>query len=128
MKYDYHPSARPVGSFTPDNLLCGGFTGVPKAIELKHGVEHLRGDIVQESATAGVYELCSDPTKAYAVLMEDRDLTAATASAPGIVYLTGEFNRPAVRVADGTDLAAVERTLEARNIYLRATVAAVPAI
>ena len=128
MKCDYHPSARPVGSFTPDNLLCGGFTGVPKAIELKHGVEHLRGDIVQESATAGVYELCSDPTKAYAVLMEDRDLTAYTEAAPAIVYLTGEFNRPHVRVADGTDLAAVEKTLEARNIYLRATVAAVPAI
>ena len=122
MKVDFQPAYGESGSWTPDNLLCGGFYGVPKAIKLKHGVEHLRGDILQESATAGVYELCADPAKAELVLMEDRNLTAATAAQPGVSYETGEFNRTHVRVAAGTDMAAVEKTLRKLNIYLRATV------
>lgn len=121
---ELRPTYQHVSDWTPTNLLAGGFYGTPEVIQLKHGVEHKRGDILQESADAGVYELCSDPAKAEMVLLEDRNLTAATSPQPGTVYLTGEFNKPHVRVAAGTDLAAVEKTLRRLNIYLRRTVAA----
>lgn len=128
MKHDYHPAANTnLGTFTPDNLFCGGFQGVPKSVQLKHGVEHLRGEVVQESTTAGVYEICTDVTKAYGILVEDRNLTSATESAPGIVYITGMFNIPALHVGAGVDMDELTLAFEARNIYLKKTIGVTPA-
>lgn len=127
MKHNYHPSAGPIGSFTPDNLLCGGFYGTPKAVQLKHGVNYVRGSILQESTTPDVYELVTDDTKAEYVLMEDRDLTAETAAKPGMIYMTGEFNKSAVTIGSGATLAGVTKTLEKINIYLRDTMPVIAA-
>lgn len=119
MNHNYHPSAAAIGSITPDNLLCGGFVGTPIAVSLKHGVNYVRGTILQESTTAGIYETVADDTKAKYVLVEDRDLTAATSAKPGMIYATGEFNLSAVTVGAGATKAGCAKTLEKLNIYLR---------
>lgn len=119
MNHNYHPSAGAIGSFTPDNLLCGGFVGTPIAVSLKHGVNYARGSVLQESSTAGIYELVTTDANAKYVLVEDRDLTAATAAKPGLVYATGEFNLSAVTVGSGATKAGSAKTLEKLNIYLR---------
>lgn len=127
MNHSHHPSAGQIGTFTPDNLLCGGFYGTPKAVQLEHGSNYVRGSILQVSSVAGIYELCVDDTKAEYVLMEDRDLTAATAAQPGVIYMTGEFNKSAVTIGAGATLAGVTKTLEKLNIYLRDTMPVVVA-
>ena len=128
MEHNYHPSGvNTLGTFTPDNLIAGGFPGANKAVQLKHGVKHLRGTVLQESATAGVYEIVADDTKAIYVLLEDRDLTAATSAQPGMVAMTGGFNKPALKLGAGATIAGVTKTLEARNIYVRDTVPVVTA-
>ena len=127
MKHNYHPSAGQIGSITPDNLLCGGFYGTPKSVQLKHGVNYARGSILAESATAGIYELVTDDTKAVYVLVEDRDLSAATSAKPGVIYMTGEFNKTAVAIGAGATLAGVTKTLEKLNIYLRDTMPVIEA-
>jgi hypothetical protein len=119
MNHNYHPGAGQIGTFTPDNLLCGGFRGTPKSVQLKHGVNYVRGSILQESTTAGIFELVADDTKAVYVLMEDRDLSAATSAKAGVVHMTGEFNKSAVTIGAGATLAGVTKTLEKLNIYLR---------
>lgn len=121
MEHSYQPFSKNLGSFSPDNLMCGGFYGVPNAVQLKHGVKYVRGSILQESTTPGVYELVEDDTKAEYVLIEDRDLTADATTKPGVIYMTGEFNKSHVTIGAGATLAGVAKTLEKLNIYLRDT-------
>lgn len=128
MQHNYHPAGvTTIGTFTPDNLIAGGFRGTNKAVQLKHGVNYKRGTVLQVSATAGIFEIVTDDTKALYVLLEDRDLTTATAAKPGVAAMTGEFNKPALFLGAGATLAGVAVTLEARNIYLRDTVPVVTA-
>lgn len=118
----FYPNYARAGESTQENLFCGGFVGTPRQVNLKPGVVHVRGDILQESATAGVYELCDTPEKAIYVLVEHRDLSEEADPQVGVVYMTGEFNRSGVRVAEGADFEAVATVLEARNLYFRKTV------
>lgn len=132
MQHNYHPSGiTTLGSFTPDNLIATDcFDMVTKAVQLKHGVSYARGAILQESATADIFEKATDQTKVIYVLLEDRDLSAADAAKPGVVAATGVFNKPALStgtLAGGTTLAGIYKSLEAKNIYVRDTVPVVTA-
>lgn len=131
MQHNYHPSGvNTLGTFTPDNLIAGGFQGTTKAVQLKHAVNYKRGTVLQESATAGIYEPVTDQAKAIYVLLEDRDLTTATAAKPGVAAMTGGFNKPALTLgtlAEGSTADGVYKTLEARNIYVHDTVPIVTA-
>lgn len=128
MEHNYHPAGSTLlGVSTPDNLIAGGFPGKTKPVILKNGVKHLRGTVLQETATAGVYDKVTDNAKAIYVLLEDRDLTAATTPQPGMVLMTGGVNKPALILGEGATLAGIEPVLEARNLYLRDTVKIVSA-
>ena len=128
MQHNYHPAGTTLlGTFTPDNLIASGFPGTNKAVQLKHGVDYKRGTILQESATAGIYEAVTTDAKAELVLLEDRNLLAATAAQPGVAAMTGEFNKPALVLGAGATIAGVAKALEARNIYVRNTVPVVTA-
>jgi hypothetical protein len=131
MQHNYHPAGvNTLGTFSPDNLIAGGFQGSTKSVQLKHGVNYKRGTVLQVSATAGIYEPVTDQTKAIYILLEDRDLSAATAAKPGVAAMTGEFNKSALTLgtlAEGSTAAGVYATLETRNIYVRDTVAVVTA-
>lgn len=130
MQHNYHPSGvTTLGTFTPDNLIAGGFPGVTKALQLKHGVNYARGAVLQESSTPGIYEKVTVAANSIYVLLEDRDLTAAGAAQPGVALATGGVNKPALTtgtLATGT-LADVYKALEAKNIYVRDTVPVVTA-
>lgn len=128
MEHNYHPSGSTLlGEFTPDNLIAGGFPGTTKEVILKNGVKHLRGTVLQETTTAGVYDKVTEDAKAIYVLLEDRDLTAATNAQPGMVLMTGGVNKPALILGAGATLAGIVPVLEARNLYLRDTVKVVSA-
>ena len=128
MQHDFHPAGvNTLGTFTPDNLIAGGFPCSNKAVQLKHGVDYKRGTVLQESATAGVFEPVTTDANAVYVLLEDRNLTAATAAKPGVAAMTGGFNKPALVLGAGATIAGVTKALEARNIYVRDTVPVVTA-
>ena len=130
MQHNYHPAGiNTLGTFTPDNLIAGGFPAVNKSIQLKHGVNYARGVILQESSTAGIFEKVTVAANSIYVLLEDRDLTAATSAKPGVVMMTGGVNKPALStgtLATGT-LSDAYKALEAKNIYVRDTVPVVTA-
>lgn len=130
MQHNYHPAGvNTLGTFTPDNLIAGGFPVVTKALQLKHGVNYARGAVLQESATPGIFEKVTVAANSIYVLLEDRDLTAAVAAQPGVVMMTGGVNKPALTtgtLGTGT-LADAYKALEAKNIYVRDTVPVVTA-
>lgn len=128
MQHNYRPAGvTALGTFTPDNLIAGGFPAHTKSVSLKHGVNYARGAVLQVSATPGIYEKVTTDADAIYVLLEDRDLTAAVAAQPGMIAMTGEFNSTAVSLGAGATLAGVTTALEAKNIYLRATVPVITA-
>lgn len=131
MNHNYHPAgATTLGTFTPDHLIAAGFPLAQKSVQLKHGVNYARGAILQESATPDVYEKVTDQADAVYILLEDRDLTADVAAKPAVVAMTGGFNKSALStgtLAGGSTLAGIIKTLEAKNIYVRDTVAVVTA-
>jgi predicted nicotinamide N-methyase len=128
MQHNYRPAGvATLGTFTPDNLIAGGFPVQTKSVQLKHGVNYARGAVLQVSSTAGIYEKVTTDASAIYILLEDRDLSAATAAQPGVVAMTGEFNKPALSLGAGATLAGVAAALEAKNIVLRDTVPVITA-
>ena len=128
MQHNYHPAGvTTLGTFTPDNLIAGGFPGAAKAVQLEHGTNYKRGAVLQESSVAGIFELVDTDAKAIYVLLEDRDLSAAAAAKPGVVMMTGGVNKPALTLGVGATAAGVAKALEARNIYVHDTVPIVTA-
>lgn len=50
MNHNYHPAGvTTIGTFTPDNLMAGGFPAVPKAVTLKSGASFVRGTVLEET-------------------------------------------------------------------------------
>lgn len=95
-----------------DNLLAS--TNIPvltDALTIAAGQQLKRGSLVDASGT-----LCGEASEVYAVLCNDTDTTAGAAQAP--VYLTGEFNVAALKVADG-EAAALKASARKVGIYMK---------
>lgn len=110
-----------VGTFTPDNLIVGGFPIHAKPLTIKSGAVLKRGTVLEVSSTAGKYQAVTTDADATYILAEDCDATSADKVAP--VYVTGTFNKSALILGDGATLAGVVAALEGRSIFAVATVA-----
>lgn len=92
-----------LGRMEYDNLLGGYFPRVPEAVTLAAGQAYPVGSVLGKAADgkcALVDKAKSDGTQeVYGVLVQDVDATAA--DTPGVVCLTGEFNRNHLTFAAG---------------------------
>ena len=84
-----------LGSFTHDNLLAGDFPLTTMPVTVLSGESVPRGRVMGKVTASGKYRSCNDALSdgaevAEAVMAEAVDASAA--DAPGIVYLTGDFN------------------------------------
>ena len=92
-------------TYTPDNLIAGGFPLTTGGMTIATGQVLPRGSVLGEKTADGQGVLCdsaaADGTEAPScILAEDVDTTAGVAEAP--VYLSGEFNEAALAFG-GTD-------------------------
>lgn len=123
----HYPAFANAGTFTPDNLIAGDFPRKTKTVTLASGTAYKRGDVLMpevdgDDEPTGNYTICTDNGSAIYILAEDRD--ASDGDLDATVFMTGEFNINSVNVGAGATKAGVSVTLEARNIYLVAAVAA----
>lgn len=105
-------------------FIIGGFPLVTKAITLLAGQVYPKGAVLGRITATGKYTLVDnskntgEETARY-ILSAEVDATAA--DAPGIGYVTGEFNEDALTFG-GDDTADDHRdALEARSIFLGTT-------
>lgn len=113
------------GTSNFDNLLAGDFPLKTKPVTILSGENVVRGQVMGKQTSGGKFRGCnvglSDGAEvAEAVLAEDVD--ASLADAPGIVYLTGEFNVRQMSVASaptGSDtVEAHEAEMRMRSIFI----------
>lgn len=96
-----------------DNLLAS--TNIPvltDALTIATGQQLKRGSLVDETGT-----LCKAGSEVYAVLCQDTDTSSGAAAAP--VYLTGEFNVAALKVASDTTASALKASARKVSIFLK---------
>jgi hypothetical protein len=113
----------PIGTYTPDNLLAGGFPRVTGWGSIASGAGVLaRGTVLGQLTTGGnlkaVDSSQTDGTQnPYAVLAEDTDATSADVPAP--LFLTGEFDQNRL-VFGGSDTVDTHRkALRALSIFAK---------
>lgn len=75
--------------------------------------------------SAQKYQKVTTDIRARLILLEDVDATSADKAS--VAAVTGSFNKPALTIGSTATMNGVQRTLEARNIYLRDTVPVVTA-
>lgn len=96
-----------------DNLIAA--TNIPiltDALTIASGQNLKRGSLVDATGT-----LCKASSEVYAVLCQDTDTTAGAVQAP--VYLTGEFNVAALKVASDTTAAALKASARKVCIFMK---------
>lgn len=79
--------------------------------------------VTAAAASAQKYQKVTADIRARVVLLEDVDATSADKAS--VAAVTGFFNKSALTIGATATLNGVQRTLEARNIYLRDTIAQV---
>jgi hypothetical protein len=98
-------------TYTPDNLIAGGFPLTTGGITVASGQILSRGAVLGEKTADGQGVLVDSTAvdgseNPYCILAEDVDASAAAVEAP--VYLSGEFNEDALAFG-GTDTIATHR-------------------
>lgn len=127
------------GTFTPDSLIVSpDFPILKEGIGLKSGQGVLkRGTVICKgtdgkgyiagktvSVTTGEGDAATTSDmemKAFGILTDNMDTgdENATDDVPAVVYTTGMFNRGALIVADGAEVATFEDALKGIGIHLR---------
>lgn len=114
----HNPYFKDAGTFTPDKLI--GADNVPevtRTFTLKQdAAPYVRGTVLEESATAGVYQRVTADADAACVLLEYVDATAANAK--GTASIAGSYNANALVLGAGATLAGTRKTLESKGIYV----------
>lgn len=115
-------NAQNEGTYTPDNLIAGGFPRVERKVTIANGAGALSagtvlaldgsGDHVPVDSNSGTASI-QDPV---AVLAHDVDASAAAAEA--IVYHTGEFNEAALTFGGSDDADTHRDALRILSIHL----------
>lgn len=114
-------------TFTPDNLLAGGYPAVDDIVTVVSGQNLTRGAVLGKITASGKYTLCdsaaSDGSEAPQVVLAEA-CDASGGDAQAVVYLSGAFAEGAV-IFGGTDDSDTHRAaLRDLNIYLKKTVSA----
>ena len=112
-----------LGGFTPDNLIAGNdinlFSGT--GVFASGGGVLLRGTVLGINADGKLGVLGGSGLTAYAILCDNTDATGADTVAE--IYLTGQFNRHALHVAEGYTMTTADETaLRNGGIYLENSV------
>lgn len=111
-----------LGQYTPDKLIAG--TKVPRLLEgiiIESGQGELkRGSLLGKVTETGKFKLVDEKAtdgseKPLIILADDID---ATKEIKTIGYISGEFNKQAIYVAEGTDINKFEIELRKLGIYL----------
>lgn len=119
-----------IGEFTPDSLIVSpDFPILKSGIGLKPGYGILeRGSLIVKAADGSGYLAGTEVTESaemsvFGILTDDTDTgtdKTVTDNIPAVVYQTGEFNREAVKVADGATIGTFEDEMKKISIFLRA--------
>ena len=106
-----------IGTFTPDNLIAGGFPQVTALLAIPSG-SLKRGTVVTSAGAA--MATGGDP---FAVLAEDADASGGAVQAP--VYLSGEFARGHLILANNAAISDTDfANLRRLSIFAKDTVPA----
>lgn len=114
-------------TFTPENLIAGGFPRVMESVTLLSGESRKRGTLLGKVTASEKLKLCNSANTdgsqtPYGILAEDCD--ASSADKVTSCFLSGEFNSNAMTFG-GTDTAATHKAaLRDLNIYLKTNVSA----
>ena len=107
-----------IGTHTPDNLIAGDFPRVTDWLNIPSG-SLKRGTVLTEAGAA----MATGGTP-FAILAEDASAVGGATRAP--VYLTGEFARRHLILANGAELAAVDvARLRSLSIFAKNSIKAV---
>ena len=107
-----------IGTYTPDNLLAGDFPRITAWLTIPSGVLK-RGTVVESDGA--VMETGGDP---FGVLSEDVDASGGPVEA--VVYLSGEFARRHLILADNAAVSDTDfANLRKLSIFAKHTVPAV---
>lgn len=122
MDVNFQPSGLTAqGTFSPDNLIAGGFPIHTKPGVILSGSGALkRGTVLEVSGTAGKFRAVTVDANAKYILAEDVDATSADKTT--VFYVTGTFNESDVTLGSGATLAGVRAALEPLSIFLVGTV------
>jgi len=102
-------------TYTPDNLLAGNFPTVMGYLQIPDSTLK-RGTVITSDGEA--METGGEP---YGVLAEDADASESAVMAP--VYLTGEFTKRHLILADDAELASEDiAALRAISIFVKGSV------
>lgn len=115
------------GTFTPDSLIVSpDFPILKEGIGMKAGYGTLeRGSVIVKDADGAGYiagtTVEGTEMKLFGILTDDTETGSdgTAANIPATVYQTGEFNRAAVKVAEGSSISSYEDDLKGIGIYLR---------
>lgn len=128
------------GEFTPDSLIVSpDFPILKSGVGLKSGYGVLkRGSLIVKAADGSGYLAGTEVTvttgegenakteaaemSVFGILTDDTDTgtdKTVTDNIPAVVYQTGEFNREAVKVADGATAGEFEDEMKKISIFLR---------
>lgn len=110
----------------PDPLLAGDFPRVTTEVTILAGQNLARGAVVGRVTASGKYVLSASAAgdgsqTPVGILVQDTDATAADKNAS--IYRTGEFNQAAVILGAGHTVSSIRDGLEAKQIYLKPTLA-----
>lgn len=111
-------------TFTYDNLFAGDHEKKTKPVTVLSGQSVVKGQLMGRITASGKYRACNsglvDGAQVCDAIMAF-DVDASAADAPGIVYLTGDFNRNALTIATspaaGDTVAAHEQEARERGIF-----------
>jgi hypothetical protein len=101
------------GETGTDNLLAGEFPRVSVLATITGG-QFTHGTVLQVS-DSGTYTICTDTPEA--VLAEDVDASEDTKQA--VIYLTGEFNKAALKATSAIDDTLIAK-LRTKSIFVKA--------
>lgn len=121
-----NPSFATANSPAPDPLFAGEFPRVTTEVTIASGQNLARGTVVGRVTVGGAYVISlaaeddgsEDPV---GILVQATDATSGAKTAS--IYRTGEFNEDEVILGAGHSIASIRDGLEARQIYLKSTLA-----
>lgn len=100
-------------SVTVDNLFATSvIPAMSDFMTIAAGQTLVRGALVDETGT-----LCGATSDVFAVVADDIDTTEGAKEVA--VYLTGEFNEKALKVADGTTVGDMKKSARKVSIYIK---------
>ena len=111
-------------SFSFDNLFAGDYPKKTKPVTVLSGENVVKGQLMGKITASGKYRACNTGLSDGAEVCDGvmtADVDASAADAPGIVYLTGDFNRNGLTIAQSPSadtIAGHEAEMRLRSLFV----------